>query len=178
MRLTIVPFASVTGDLPREVARRLRGILPWRFVLAPSVPDPAGRGHTGGCDVALYWPLLPRSDRHDMVIVGLAACDLEVATEGSVFGYAAPERRAAVVSVSRLTEGTLARRGGRRLLVERTTKEMLHEAGHIMGLSHCDRSGCVMQYSQTLHDTDIKQARFCADCLKELSRLPEPTSDG
>jgi predicted Zn-dependent protease len=46
-----------------------------------------------------------------------------------------------------------------------------------MGLPHCDRPGCVMQYSQTLHDTDIKQCRFCADCLRELSRLPEPAGE-
>ncbi|MBN1152540.1 MAG: hypothetical protein JXA58_04950 [Dehalococcoidia bacterium] len=177
MRLTIIPFESVAGDLPRAVARRLRGILPWKFVVSVTVPDPERSEPQGLIDIELFRVRIPHSERHDEMAVGLTAGDVTAAEFGSVFGYAIPESRVAIVSIFHLAEGTQGRRGGRRLLVERTTKEVLHEAGHLMGLSHCSHPGCVMQYSQTLHDTDLKQSRFCPDCLRELSRLPEPATE-
>jgi len=177
MKLTIVPFESVEANLPRAVARRLRSILPWRFTVSALLPDPIPRDGARALDVEQMWPLLPASERHDELAIGLTGLDLSSTDLEYVFGYASPERRAAAVSVFRLADGTEGRRGGRRLLVERATKEILHEAGHLMGLPHCTQSGCVMQYSQALHDTDIKQCRFCADCLRELSRLPEPAGE-
>lgn len=177
MKLTIVPFESVAGDLPRDVARQLRSILPWRFKVSSPLPDPIPQDSGHALDVNQLWSLLSVIDRHDELTIGLTALDLAAPDLEYVFGYAAPERRAAAVSVFRLACGTERRRGGRRLFIERVTKEMLHEAGHLMGLPHCDHHGCLMQYSQTLHDTDIKQCRFCPDCLRELSRLPEPTGE-
>jgi predicted Zn-dependent protease len=178
MKLTIVPFESLPpGPLPREVARRLRGILPWRFVVAAPQSDLSAVGGAGALDAELLLSLLPRSRRHDELMVALTGCDLTARELGPVFGYAAPHLYAACVSLHRLTDGTQGRRGGRRLLVERAAKEILHEVGHLMGLPHCERAGCVMQYSQTLHDTDIKGCRFCAECLREMSRLPEPAAE-
>lgn len=173
MRLTIVPFKSMPGGLARAVARQLRSVLPWRFVVAPSVADPLPRISFDPVDVDLFWPLLPHSARHDELSLGLTAIDITARDLGTVFGYADNGSHAAIVSAFRLVAGTQGRRGGHRLLIERITREALHEAGHLMGLPHCPRPGCVMQYSQTLHDTDIKQSRFCPECLRELSRLPE-----
>lgn len=177
MRLTIAPFESVTDDLPRAVAKPLRTILPWRFTVSARLPDPTSQGDTRLLGVEELWIQLPASSRHDEMVVGLTGRDLASSELKHVFGYACPERRAAIVSVFSLVDGTTVRRGGRRLLVARTTKEILHEAGHLMGLTHCEHAGCVMQYSQTLHDIDIKQCRYCSDCLRELSRLPEPAGE-
>lgn len=178
MKLTIVPFEGVSADLPRAVVRRLRRILPWRFVVAIPISTPAPCTQAVLQDVGLYWPMLPRSIAHDEIAVGITACGLKTSNLGAVFGFAVPELRIAMVSLSPLAEGTVDRRNGRSLLLERTTKEVLHEAGHLMGLSHCSRTDCVMLYSQTLHDTDIKQVRFCSNCLREMSRLPEQAADG
>jgi len=178
MKLTIVPFDSLPpGPLPREVARRLRGVLPWRFIVAAPEPDPPEVNGTGALEVELLLSRLTPGHRHDELTVALTGRDLTARELGPVFGYAAPHLYAACVSLHRLADGTHGRRGGRRLLVERAAKEILHEAGHLMGLPHCERTGCVMQYSQTLHDTDIKGCRFCADCLREMSRLPEPAAE-
>ncbi len=173
MRLTLVPFKSMPGGLARAVARQLRGILPWRFVVTPPVADPLPPVPFDPVDIGLFWPLLPHSARHDELSIGLTAMDVSTRDLGTVFGYADMSTHVAIVSAFHLATGTQGRRGGHRLLIERITREALHEAGHLMGLPHCDRPGCVMQYSQTLHDTDIKQSRFCPDCLRELSRLPE-----
>jgi len=173
MKLTIVPLASVAANLPREIARRLRTVLPWKLVVSSPLSNPQPDGPATTLDAQQVLSLLPSTGRHDELTVGLSGFDLSAAGLDYVFGYAAPERRAAVVSLARLMEGTSGRRGGRRLLVERSAKEVLHETGHLMGLEHCDHPQCVMHYSQVLQDTDIKGCGYCARCLKELSRLPE-----
>jgi predicted Zn-dependent protease len=177
MRLTLVPFESAHPDLVRDIAKRLRAVLPWKFVVAAVVPEPRAQDESVALDVAQVLSLLPAGARHDELAVGITARDLSTAEYASVLGYAAPERRVAVVSLLRLAEGTTHVRGGRRRLSERAAKEVLHEAGHLLGLPHCEGGNCVMQYSQALHDTDIKPCRYCTACLKELSRLPEPVSE-
>lgn len=177
MKLTIVPFRSVPGNLPREIARRLRSILPWRFIVAPSLPDLLPLPGASALTVEQVLALLPASDRHDELTIVLTALDLSAPGLDYVFGYAAPARHAGVVSLHRLVKNTDGRRHRRRLLVERSAKEILHEAGHLMGLPHCDGLLCVMRYSQALQDTDIKRCQYCARCLKELSRMPEPVGE-
>jgi predicted Zn-dependent protease len=177
MRLTLVPFESASPDLVRSIAKRLRAVLPWKFVVAAVMPEPPTRDAQEALDVAKVLALLPAGARHDELAVGITARDLSTPDYASVLGYAEPERRVAVISLLRLAEGTVHVRGGRRRLVERAAKEVLHEAGHLLSLPHCEGGNCVMQYSQALHDTDIKPCRFCATCLKELSRLPEPASE-
>ena len=177
MILTLVPFESASPDLMRSIAKRLRAVLPWKFVVAAVMPEPPTRDVHGALDVTEVLALLPAPARHDALAVGITARDLATSEYASVLGYAEPERRVAIVSLLRLSESTVNVRGGRRRLIERAAKEVLHEAGHLLGLPHCEGSNCVMQYSQALHDTDIKPCRYCATCLKELSRLPEPASE-
>jgi len=177
MKLTIVPFASVTDRLPQEIARRLRTVLPWKLVVGPPVRDPASGDSTPGLEAEQALALLSPTGRHDALTVGITGMDLRAAGLDYVFGYAVPERGVAVVSLTHLSEGTTGRRGGRRLLIERAAKEVLHEIGHLMGLGHCDQQQCVMRYSQALQDTDRKCCSYCSRCLKELSRLPEAAGE-
>ena len=177
MKLIIVPFAGIAPVLPRESARRIRAVLPWKITVSAPLPHEAL--DSSAIQLAAEQPLaqLPWSGQHDELTVGLTERDLRVADLDYVFGYAEPARRVAVISLFRLTDGTASRRGGRRLLIERTAKEILHETGHLMGLEHCDRTTCVMHYSQVLQDTDIKSCGYCARWLKQLSRLPEASGE-
>ncbi len=176
MRLTLVPIDPVPLDLARLVARRLRSVLPWRFAVAPTLCQAESP-----CDATLLeadslLSLLPAHERFDELSIALTPREITLPDSGGLLGYASPERRAAVVSLCRLADGTAGVRGGRRILVERIAKEVLHESGHLLGLSHCEEPSCVMRYSQAVHDTDLKQCGFCPGCLKELSRLPEPVT--
>ncbi len=177
MKLTIVPSRSVAGNMPREIARRLRSILPWRFIVAPSLDDPAPPPGGTAMPVEELLSRLPTVDKHDELMIALTAVDLSAPGLDYVFGYASPLRHVGAISLHRLVTDTDARRHRHRLLVERAAKEMLHEAGHLMGLPHCDDLLCVMRYSQALQDTDIKRCHYCARCLKELSRMPEPAGE-
>ena len=50
------------------------------------------------------------------------------------------------------------------LFQQRTTKEIVHELGHLLKLSHCDKRYCVMHFSNSLKDTDFKGYNFCDKC--------------
>ena len=44
---------------------------------------------------------------------------------------------------------------------QRLAKEAVHELGHAFGLKHCENIKCVMHFSNSLSDTDIKRSHLC-----------------
>jgi archaemetzincin len=51
---------------------------------------------------------------------------------------------------------------------DRAVKEIVHELGHTFGLGHCPNSKCVMHFSNSLADTDLKEAYFCNMCRPKI----------
>ncbi|MFL6406200.1 MAG: archemetzincin, partial [Nitrososphaeraceae archaeon] len=47
-------------------------------------------------------------------------------------------------------------------------KEAVHELGHAFGLTHCESIKCVMHFSNSLSDTDIKTNHLCNVCRGHL----------
>ena len=56
------------------------------------------------------------------------------------------------------------------LFYERMVKEGVHELGHVFGFGHCQNPRCVMYFSNSLNDTDIKQRSFCDSCKSTYFR--------
>ena len=54
------------------------------------------------------------------------------------------------------------------LFQHRVLKEAIHELGHTLGLSHCGNRRCVMHFSNSLSDTDIKGQDLCLNCRSLL----------
>lgn len=50
------------------------------------------------------------------------------------------------------------------LFYQRIIMEAVHELGHAFGLNHCNNSVCVMDFSNSIKDTDINS--FCDMCKK------------
>ncbi len=50
---------------------------------------------------------------------------------------------------------------------ELVEKEAIHEVGHVLGLKHCNNN-CVMQYSNSLLEAEIKSSCLCKECREKL----------
>jgi archaemetzincin len=48
-------------------------------------------------------------------------------------------------------------------------KECVHEAGHVLGLDHC-KNDCVMRFSSSIEDAEMKPNVLCARCRDLLDR--------
>jgi archaemetzincin len=101
-------------------------------------------------------------------ILGIIDVDLYVPDLNFVFGEADVLEKTAVISTKRLRPSYYDLPEDERLLWERTLKEAVHELGHTYGLPHCPDEKCVMHFSNSLQDTDIKSPSFCENCKKKL----------
>jgi archaemetzincin len=108
--------------------------------------------------------LLDETVGSDAHVLGIASMDLFIPILTYVFGEAQLSGRAAVVSTYRLDNTLYGLPANHRLLVDRLTKEAIHELGHNRGLIHCHQSVCVMRSSTYVEDIDLKSAQFCASC--------------
>lgn len=101
-------------------------------------------------------------------VLGIADVDIFVPPLSFVFGEAERPGRAALISLWRLKPEFYKRNPSVEVLVERTTKEAVHELGHTFGLSHCSNPFCVMYFSNSIFETDRKQSLFCNKCFMKI----------
>jgi archaemetzincin len=97
-------------------------------------------------------------------ILGVVDADIFVPELNFVFGEATCPGKAALISLWRLKPEFYGAAPDNELFLERAVKEAVHELGHTLGLRHCSRSSCVMHFSNSISDTDIKQSVFCDKC--------------
>ncbi len=81
--------------------------------------------------------------------------DLYVRGRNFIFGQAQLNGICGIISLHRL------KTGDKLLFLERVRKEAVHEIGHTFGLMHCPRHNCVMRFSETVEDADLKPSTFC-----------------
>jgi archaemetzincin len=110
---------------------------------------------------------LGKAEREEKV-VGVADVDLYVPRLNFVFGEADVVSGTAIVSLCRLRQDYYGLAPDEALFLERATKEIVHEVGHTFGLEHCFNNRCVMHFSNSLADTDLKEAHFCRMCRPKI----------
>jgi len=110
---------------------------------------------------------LGKAEREER-IVGVADVDLYVPRLNFVFGEADIASATAIVSLCRLRQEYYGLPPDEDLFLERATKEIVHELGHTFGLGHCPSNKCVMHFSNSLADTDLKEAHFCNMCRPKI----------
>lgn len=163
MRLDVQSMEPSQDRLVRAVCARVRKVVPWTVKARRADADSTNSGD----DIHIEDgpPVMPFDEG---ITVAITARPLDIPGLLHPFGYAFPDKRVAVVSTLSLVPDPY--RG--RLMEERLCKEVIHEAGHVLGLPHCMNQTCVMHYSQALQDTDAKGCSFCPQCALELSKLP------
>ncbi len=96
------------------------------------------------------------------IILGICSCDAYVPGLNFVFGLASPVHGVATIYLYRLYASN------KQLLYGRVLKEAVHEIGHLLGLDHCTRRKCVMSFSNSVYEVDLKTHRFCRKCSDKL----------
>ncbi len=102
----------------------------------------------------------------DRVALGIVGWDAYIPGLNFVFGLALPYALVATVYTPRLKLSA-----NQRLFSERLMKEVMHELGHVYGLEHCPNRLCVMSFSNSLMEVDIKKPAFCEHCAAKLAKL-------
>lgn len=102
------------------------------------------------------------------VDLGILTEDIYANMFNFVFGEAELGGKKAVISIYRLKPEFYGQSEDNELLKVRTLKEAVHEIGHVLGLRHCPKNHCVMHFSNSKKETDIKDWRYCERCWSLL----------
>jgi archaemetzincin len=102
-------------------------------------------------------------------ILALLGDDLFIPILTFVFGEAELGGSVAVASYHRLQSERYGLSPDYELLIDRLSKEALHELGHTFGLIHCAIQECVMHTSNNVEEVDLKGTSFCAPCMRTIS---------
>ena len=100
----------------------------------------------------------------------LAICDFD-AYSGNlnfVFGEVHLDGSISAIYLPRLGQEFYGLKPDKSVFCQRLVKEAVHELGHSFGLSHCKNIKCVMHFSNSLSDTDIKTNDLCDVCKVHL----------
>src|SRR5919202_1517700 len=100
----------------------------------------------------------------------LAICDFDAYSDklNFVFGEAHLDGRICAIYLPRLRQEFYGLKPDKSLFYQRLVKEAVHELGHAFGLVHCENIKCVMHFSNSLSDTDIKTSHLCNVCRGHL----------
>lgn len=103
-------------------------------------------------------------------ILGVCDVDLFVPGFNFIFGEAQFMGPRALISLYRLYPQFWGEPPNDMIFLERAVKEATHEIGHTFGLRHCSDRKCVMHFSNSIWDTDIKSSLFCSTCKSQLNK--------
>lgn len=169
--IRLVPIREVKDTVLKSMAPLLTEILGQEAEIAGALPLPedgwsrSRRQYLASALLALV-PVPARGDR----ALGIADVDLYAPGLNFVFGLADIGDRRAVISLARLRPEFYGSPPDDTLFLQRAVKEAVHELGHTYGLGHCRDPRCIMFFSNTLHDTDLKGPDFCAACREKVDR--------
>jgi archaemetzincin len=100
----------------------------------------------------------------------LAICNFDAYSDklNFVFGEAHLSGKICAIYLPRLRQEFYGLKPDKSLFYQRIVKEAVHELGHAFGLNHCENIKCVMYFSNSLSDTDIKTNHLCNVCKCHL----------
>lgn len=101
-------------------------------------------------------------------ILGITREDIYTKHLSFIFGQAKMGGRVALISICRLDPTFFHQPKDEGLLGRRVVKETIHEVGHMLGLTHCNKRSCVMTFSNTIGQVDRKTKYLCDMCKLQL----------
>jgi archaemetzincin len=171
--LYLVPIGKVDEDILTVLCEALEGVFLTPCEVSPAQPSPSyaynerRQQYLSSSILREMGELsLPGAYR----LLGVVDLDLYVPELNFVFGQASLKGKEAIIALPRLRQAFYGLPETPDLFRKRAVKEAIHELGHTHGLPHCPDRLCVMHFSNSLRDTDIKDSSFCRNCRQELGR--------
>ena len=163
------------GSFPRSLAENLTARVSRRVSVPCRLVD---------TNLKVDLPLLPDREQVDAeallkhleevriapgnILVGMTLRDLGIRIFTFVFGQARHKGSAALVSLARLKPEFYGLAPDSDLTLRRAVTEILHELGHIAGLTHCIDFNCLMHFATDVQSIDLRGTSYCSACRAEL----------
>ncbi|MFQ3294173.1 MAG: archaemetzincin [Halobacteriales archaeon] len=172
MLVAVVPVGEVSPRVKRAASDALRSVYECdvRVYDPQSLPPGAFDANRNQYSAEAFIKLAEDVGDGDTNIA-ITDKDLFYRQRNYVFGLAYLDGSGSVVSTYRLqtsSDGGFSQRDSGEIFNDRVRKEIVHEVGHTMGLEHCDNKRCVMNFSPTVREVDMKEKHLCGSCQRQL----------
>ena len=171
MKILLCPAGRVEQSTVEHLQEDLREVFGCPMVMEPEIEIPSNAYHKKRAQYSATVLLntvkkkgVSRGDK----ILGIVDVDIYVEDLNYIFGIADASTSTCIISLTRLRQEYYGNQSDEILFRQRTAKEAVHELGHLFGLGHCSEIRCIMHFSNSLQDTDIKQSTFCSNCMPTL----------
>ena len=172
MHVDIVPVGDLPAVVKREASSGLRSVFDSEVTVHDTHPVPDGAYDPGREQYRAeeFIELASRIGTGEKNIA-ITPHDLYYRRRNYVFGLAYLSGNGSVISTYRLqtsSDGGFSNRSASEIFADRIRKEVVHEIGHTLGLEHCDNARCVMNFSPTVREVDVKEENLCGSCQRQV----------